>query len=228
MQQVARAHATVPASASTRGRRWYQHEAWIAWLRQRGRPLPLEDGSIIVSAGVEPTDCLYFLSDGAVMLRFANGTTVLRFSAPALVPIERCAGVDMLPGSHIYAVTDCTVYEIRREHVLAFVERYSGGLQALLDEVALHLRALQQRLVVLATAAGKDRVLATLRELAGDPLCSRACHDGYRIDIPRRQLAALAHVDRSTCARSLRELQREGILQVDGDTREVLLPHDSL
>ncbi len=181
---------------------------------------------VIIRAGERGT-ALFLLISGAVRVS-VRGNRGKEIILGVLYPRDffgEMALLDGLPRSAtVTALEESEVLVISRKDFLDCIRKVPQVAAKMIVTLSLRLRRADQKVGTLAFLKAPQRVTRTLVELAqgrGVPT-----GEGVSVEVPftRLELAKLAGVSRETFARQLTQLQRKGLLKVEGQRFLILDP----
>lgn len=152
------------------------------------------------------------IAAGSVRLDIVSGPedpTLFAVATPGFV----LSDISLQPGlPRLVAATagaDCTLLVVPERRLRTLCGETPGLDAALTRLVTLNLWTALAIVASLRRQTNRERVAALLLTLAGADLA-----DGWRIDVPQADLAAMAAIGRTTLVQTLRELESLGVIDV--------------
>lgn len=192
-------------------------EADRAELLNLGQRQTCAKGEFIFSAG-EPSQHVFLLLDGRIKIyqSSAIGKDAILwfcFAGELFGLAEAASGGGRLVSAQ--ACDRCDVLRIRQEHFTAYLETHPHTSLAIVQVLAIRLRALGDVVINLISDDVRTRILKMVLQLGtrcGVPTAQGLCLD---IAFTHQELADMIGTSRQTVTSTLGHLEREGLLVID-------------
>lgn len=187
-------------------------------LRQHSSTARVSAGTVIMREGEEPNK-LFFLITGSVavlMLDEEGRELILAYLSPGEFFGELgLFGEDQRRSAWVRARADCEMAVIGYEPFRALCHMHPELLMWLAGQIATRLRATSRKMGHLAFLDATGRIAGTLLDLArGSEAITHP--DGMLVRITREELSRLVSCSREMAGKVLRDLEEQGLIQVQG------------
>ena len=190
----------------------------IAALLERAAHKRFAPKSLIVSEG-EKSDALYYVVSGSVTVWVEDaegGELILAYIGPGEFFGELSSlGAGATRSASVRARSECDIAVITRQHFQESIQRSPALLLQLTGQVALRLRAASRKLGNLAFVDVAGRIARALLDLTSDSQAI-AHPEGVLVRITREELGRLVNCSRQTASEVLSDLERQGLIEVQG------------
>lgn len=183
-----------------------------AKLQEMYRFKALEPGQILFMEG-EPCTGFYVLTEGAIQLTRASDAAGLHPTLAVVLPVNTFAeaalfGDEDFPATAT-ALKESKVYHFPKEPFLAALKEDPALALSMIHSQAIWLRRMTMKVQELSGTDSLERLKGWLRQ-------NFKGQDTLKLPMTKKALAAQLGMTPETLSRSLRAMQDQGILEVEG------------